>query len=183
MTRRELNDEYFNWMFNLISIPNRRGYYASHRFLLRYLHEVDFVYTMPMDANRADDGISLRYRFGSEKGYSQALIASDLDVMPCSMLEMMVALASRCEEHIMDDPDVGNRTWLWFWEMIDSLGLDGMNNANFDFRYVDDILNRFVDREYDSSGKGGLFHVNDPSKDMRTLDIWYQMCAYINVIL
>ena len=77
---------------------------------------------IPMDGNRAEDGIDLRYRFGHEQHYSDAMVASFLDDRPCSVLEMMIALSIRCEEHIMDDPDVGNRTGQWFWSMIASLG-------------------------------------------------------------
>lgn len=51
------------------------------------------------------------------------MIASYLDNRPCSVLEMIIALAIRLEEHIMDDPDIGNRTGQWFWDMIVSLGL------------------------------------------------------------
>lgn len=37
--------------------------------LLRHLHNIDFQYMLPMDGNRAEDGIDLRYRFGYEKEY------------------------------------------------------------------------------------------------------------------
>ena len=40
---------------------------------------------------------------------------------------MMIALAIRCEEHIMDDPDAGDRTGQWFWSMLVSLGLGSMD--------------------------------------------------------
>lgn len=48
------------------------------------------------------------------------------------MLEMMIALAIRCEETIMDDPRYGNRTKQWFWNMMKSLGLSYMNDDCFD---------------------------------------------------
>ena len=46
------------------------------------------------------------------------MISAYLDNKTCSVLEMMIALAIRCEEHIMDDPDVGNRTGQWFWKDV-----------------------------------------------------------------
>jgi len=75
----------------------------SYQKLLRHLHNIDFQYMLPMDGNRAEDGIDLRYRFGYEKEYEGSTIASYLDNSPCSVLEMLIALAFRCEEHIMTD--------------------------------------------------------------------------------
>ena len=59
-------------------------------------------------------------------------------IRPCSVLEMMIALSMRCEEQIMDDPDIGNRTGQWFWDMIDNLGLGEHERLKFDGRYVDE---------------------------------------------
>lgn len=146
------------------------------------LHETEFVFTIPMDDNRAVDGIDLRYRFGDECSFPGPMIASLLDDSPCSVLEMMVALAVRCEEHIMDDPDIGNRTGKWFWGMIRNLGLDGMNDFRFDCRYVDDVLYRLLERRYGRNGDGGLFTVNN-GRDMRQTDIWYQMNYYLDGIV
>jgi len=52
---------------------------------------------LPMDGNRAEDGIDLRYRFGYEKEYEGSTIASYLDNSPCSVLEMLIALAFRAK--------------------------------------------------------------------------------------
>lgn len=177
MTRHELNDEYFEWMCRLIARTNR------YRKLLEHLHNTDFIYILPMDGNRAEDGIELRYRFGYENAFDAPIIASYLDDRPCSVLEMMVALAVRCEEHIMDDPDIGDRTGKWFWDMIDNLGLTNMRNDTFDVNYVDDVLNRFMNREYGFDGEGALFTVKNSRRDMRSTEIWYQMCIYLDDIL
>ena len=121
MTKSELNDPYFEWMYRLV--VDDRYSNKSYRRLFYKLHDTEFTYTIPMDGNRAEDGIELRYRFGREQGYRDAVIANCLDIRPCSILEMMIALAIRCEEHIMEDPDIGNRTGQWFWSMLVSLGL------------------------------------------------------------
>lgn len=99
-----------------------------------------FTYTIALDGNRYDDGIDLRYRFGNEQGYRDNMIASYLDNRPCSVLEMIIALAIRLEEHIMDDPDIGNRTGQWFWDMIVSLGLGSMDDSKFDKAYAIDVI-------------------------------------------
>lgn len=178
-----IKDEYFEWMCGLIHDSRYAKHNTSYRQLLRYLNDVDFTYTISMDDNRAGDGIDLRYRFGYEFGYEDPAIATYLDNRPCSVLEMMVALAVRCEEHIMSDPDIGDRTGQWFWSMIHSLGLDIMTDNQFDIYYVEEAVDRFLNREYERNGKGGLFTIKNCDRDMRSVEIWYQMCMYLNSIL
>lgn len=174
-----IRDEYFNWMCSHV-MDDRRVRRRSYRKLLSHLHSREFIYILDMDGNRAEDGIDLRYRFAYDNRYSYSVVASYLDDRPCSILEMMVALALRCEEHIMDDPDIGNRTGVWFWDMVSSLGLDAMYDSKYDESFVDAALDRFIDRRYRRNGEGGLFTVNDYEYDLRTIEIWYQMCSYLN---
>ena len=182
MTKNELNKEYFEWMYQLVyneKYPKR----LSYRKLLTHLHDIEFTYIIGMDGNRAEDGIDLRYRFGYERQYEAPVIATYLDDRPCSILEMLTALAIRCEEHIMDDPDIGNRTGQWFWSMISNLGLDFMSDTKFDKRYLDGVISKFLNREYKRNGEGGLFTVNNCKHDLRTAEIWYQMCWYLDDII
>lgn len=182
MTECELVSRYFDWMYRLVADDR---YPKSYRKLFSRLHDTEFTYTIPMDGNRAEDGIDLRYRFGRENAYPDAIVASLLDVVPCSILEMMIALSIRCEEHIMDNPEIGNRTGEWFWEMIVNLGLGSMDDARYDEAYVDDILERFLNREYEADGTGGLFTVRNPryaQYDLRNVDIWYQLNWYVSGI-
>ena len=111
------------------------------------------------------------------------MIASYLDDRPCSVLEMLIALAMRCEEHIMDDPDIGNRTGQWFWSMITNLGLGSMTDAKFDRVKINHVILIFLDRKYKPNGEGGLFTVRNCPRDLRTIEIWYQMCWYLDDIL
>lgn len=182
MTRDALINEYFEWMYQLVC-DNPYANDRSYRLLLTTLSDIDFTYTLPMDGNRADDGIDLRYRFGYECNHSDAMIASYLDDMPCSVLEMMIALAIRCEDHIMCDPDIGDRTGKWFWDMIDSLGLLDMHDGKFNACIVYEIIDIFLNREYERNGKGGLFTVKHCTKDMRSIEIWYQLHRYLDDIL
>ena len=111
-----------------------------------------------MDANREEDGIDLRYRFitevGIPKNYQEVYAYLD---GPCSVLEMMIALAIRCEESIMDDPDIGDRTSEWFWLMMKNLGLDYMSDRKFDRDIAEEKISIFLDRRYKRNGEGGLF--------------------------
>ena len=179
MTRSELNREYFNWMYQLVFTNEKR---RSYRKLLKYLHSVEFTYILDLDANRAEDGMDLRYRFGYEHDYSGPMIAAYLDDRPCSVLEMMVALANRCEEQIMDDPHVGCRRGQWFFSMLASLGLFSMDDSNFNESEAEQIVTRFLCRKYAANGEGGLFTVNG-RHDMRNAEIWYQLNWYLDSIL
>lgn len=174
-----LENEYFEWMCKLV-YDEKYFKHRSYQKLLTYLNNREFVYILDMDGNRAEDGIDLRYRFGYENHCDYPIIAHYLDVRPCSILEMMVALAFRCEEHIMGDPDIGDRTGQWFWGMVASLGLENMDDVGFDERYADGIIERFLNREYKRDGKGGLFTVKHSHRDLSSIEIWYQMHSYLN---
>lgn len=171
--------DYFLWMVDLVC-DKRYTKGTTWKQLLTFLNQVEFSYSIDMDRNRAKDGEQLRYRFGFEKRIPNDVIRTALDCRSCSVLEMMVALSLRCEEHIMADPENGDRTGKWFFEMIDSLGLGEMDDAAFDKRYSSRRVHRFLRHQFRQDGAGGLFTVLRSPHDMRTLDIWYQMMAYLN---
>ena len=182
MTRNEIKNEYFNWMCELVC-GDRYAVTISYRKLLMRLHDTEFTYLIERDSNRANDGMQLRYRFAISQGYknSSDAIVNLLDG-PCSVLEMMLALAIRCEETIMDDPNYGDRTAQWFWGMIGSLGLRCMTDEHFDEKYVESVVFRFLDRKYCSNGEGGLFIIDDPPRDLRDVEIWNQLSWYLDAI-
>lgn len=176
----KISDEYFEWLFNLVC--EQRYFRPIYRKLLMRLHDTEFTYSIPRDRNRAEDGEDLRYRFALTKGYDVAATLADLG-MPCSVLEMMAALAIRCEEQIADDPRYGNRMGQWFWKMVVNLGLGPMTDEMFDRDYVDQVLQTFLERRYKPDGQGGLFRIRDCNVDLRNVEIWHQLCWYLDTIL
>lgn len=182
MTRDILSNKYFNWICRTISDSRYTGG-RSYLKLLKHLHQVDFIFIIDMDGNRAEDGLSLRYRFAYDYNYDRAMITDAIDYRPCTVLEMIAALAIRCEEDIMDNQKLGNRTGQWFWEMIFNLGLGSMYDEQFDSNYTNHVLDRFMRREYDMNGEGGLFTINNCRQDLRRVEIWCQMCWYLDDIL
>lgn len=180
MNKKQIEDAYFDWMLGLVCENDSKFPYNK---LLHYLHAIEYVYVDPMDGNRYEDGIYLRYKFGYYREYDQQIIAAYLDVHSCSMMEMLIALSIRCED-IMDDPNYGDRVGQWFWNMITNLGLSSMTDDNFDPDYIDFVISRFENHEYNKDGSnGGLFIIHDRSKDMRSAEIWYQMCWALNEII
>ena len=173
-----INNEYFDWLCEIVDI-GRFEKRVSYRKLLTHLHNIEFTWIIPNDYNRADDGIQLRRRF--------ALLRDDISVQryligPCSVLEMMVGLALRCEEWIMDNAQLGDRTGQWFWGMIKNLGLNSMRDSKFDIEYTDNVIACFLNREYEPDGKGGLFTVKRCGYDLRTVEIWVQLSWYLGSI-
>lgn len=179
----DLQNEYFQWMVELISDNVPKINTSQYGKLLSYLHNVGFFIAIGMDSNRAEDGIDLRYRFGYEKSHDQAAIAVCLDDGVCSVLEMLVALSLRCEESIMSNSDIGNRLGQWFWGMIDNLGLLTMTDSNFDKEYINSVMDKFLNRQYSPDGKGGLFTIPNCKVDLRDVEIWYQMSWYLNRVI
>lgn len=173
MKRNDIINEYFIWLSDFV-------YDRRYEKLLSRLHAIEFVSVMPRDENRAGDGVALRYRFACDV-FGDGDVDRYLDG-PCSVLEMMVALALRCEETIMDDTAYGNRTGQWFWGMVVNLGLGAMTDDRFDEYYVDDVIDAFLNREYQYDGRGGLFTIRHSAVDMRDVEIWSQMCWYLDTI-
>lgn len=176
----DLTERYFNWLVSIVSV---NGFHNGKRYLklLRFLYWRAFeYYIIPMDGNRSEDGIDLRYTgFGYSENVDQHEIERYLDRRDCSMLEMMVSLAIRAE-NIVGDPTVGDRTELWFWTMVESLGLIEMDDVSYEEVTVNYIIDNFINHDYKPNGKGGLFTLEDPPHDMRDAEIWNQMCWYLS---
>lgn len=162
---------YLNWLSE-IAIPDadQRDLYQK---LLLGLYSEDFYWSVKNDGNRAGDGENLRWIFEDETG----LICEKEG--PCSVLEMLVALARDCENEIMYDPDEGDRTGVWFWEMIENLGLGEMDDWCFDLDQFDIVMRRFLDRKYGADGDGGPFYICGFRGDMRRIELWYQLNFYM----
>ena len=131
------------------------------------LAKVEFVWRHPMDENRAIDGLELRDDFEYETG--DYLDKSSGLPPNCSMFEMLAALAIRCENQLMRDAMVGDRTSKWFFEFLDNLGLLDCNN-----RDVKDICNDFMD------GTLEMFPLKKRGIKQKNEQIWKQLMAYLN---
>ena len=162
-------DIYYAWLLSFIETDESENYTE----LLELLYYRAYIWMVPQDANRAEDGIDLRARFEEETGVG--LRHTD----GCSVLEMLIALAIRCSE-IMGDPREEDQTWYWFWLMVSNLRLDIYTDEAFDDEKVEEILDIFMTNQYERDGTGGLFYVKNFHGDMRKLEIWYQMCHFLN---
>lgn len=172
------NNEYFEYLCSFVCDDYQNKYYDK---LLRTLFETDFYAINDMDNNRISDGFEMRDRFVNDGGIisdPQNFIGAN-----CSILELMVALAIRCEIDIMHSVREGDRTAVWFWKMVGSLGLNDMDDGRYDNLHVNYILEDFINHNYTRDGKGGLFYVQNSWMDMRDLEIWSQMNLFLSTIL
>jgi hypothetical protein len=179
------SEDYFNWLCSYIdpdqcnNIPNTDIDFSVWEFrkLLRKLHSTRFYSLVDNDENRAIDGVALRTTFFEETGMRVG------DLGDCTVFEMMVGLTRRYIEDFVGtnyNTRVRFEASEWFYMMLQSLGLDGQDNSAFHKGYVDDILKRFLNREYEPEGRGGLFTLNCDDRDLRNIEIWYQMQLFLD---
>ena len=71
----------------------------------------------------------------------------------------------------------------WFWEMLNNLNLGLMTDDVYDEQYIDEVIFAFMNRQYQPDGVGNIFIVPYCEQDLRTVEIWYQMCWYLNTLL
>ena len=177
--KNQIRNDYKNWLLDL-TCDWCGTYEHSYRKLMEYLYSRQFTSNYANDMNRIQDGIEMRFRFieAFAGPYTYHDVYKYL-THDCNMLEMMVALARRCEDHIMGDPDIGDRSGGWFLGMIRNTHLDEMDDGAFDIRKVERMVDNIIDHNYAKNGDGGLFSVQNPNVDMRNAEIWYQMNWYL----
>lgn len=179
-----MKQEYDDWIISLAT--NWCSNFGKYGRLMEFLHSIPFYSTVqiPLDENRGADGKDLRLRFvetTSEYTYNHAyLYLMDYEA---TMLEVMVALTLKCEENIMRDDDLGDRSYEWFYGMLCSSGLDACDDDHFDEDKAYEIVERILERKYSRNGKGGLFTLINPPKDLRRVEIWYQLLWYLDEVL
>lgn len=148
--------------------------------LFAILHNIKFTYIIDRDENRADAGIELRddYEIPDEYRKMRRIVDCFYD-RPCSVLEMLIALSIRVDDEFIGDP-AEEHPDVFFMEMIKNLGLDKIISNRYREDDVIKIVDRWLDRKFDSDGRGSPFPVKYSHRDQRCVEIWDQMNAYIS---
>jgi hypothetical protein len=166
-----IEEIYFNWLYSKVASVAVPTPSLTFWTLLRDLHSVEFVWLVPNDDNRAQDGLDIRKEFLRQSHFEQDPAWMNIG---CSVLEMLIAFARRAEFQT----DIPARDW--FWRFMENLNLDYMNDAATDIsRIVGDTIDRLVWRTYRRDGSGGLFPLRKSDNDQRKIEIWYQFCEYL----
>lgn len=164
-------DEYFEYLIDLVGGNSIQR--CNYICLLRWLYDHEFTWILPTDKNRAEDGLLMRMEYADMNE-----LYFDSSAWPCSILEMMIALAKRCEHDIIGEPG-DEHADRWFWLMLNNLGLLICNDSYFMRDYVEQIVMRWMKRSFTRSGQGSMFPLHDPARDQRKCDIWSQMNEYL----
>lgn len=179
-----IKQEYFDYILKLVHADGDGEFY-NYTHLMYRLWQYPYRPGNQYDSNRASDGVDFRYySFAYDMGLPYELIdESSIYNMPCSVLEMMVALAKRIEVDYMSNWRE-DRTYVWFWRMIDSLGLQSYDDWSWDSysenNPVDTALDRFMAGLYEPDGRGSLFIIKDQEYDCRLYEIWANAQKWIH---
>jgi hypothetical protein len=165
MTPTEIDIDYYDWLVSQIEIPNGKNYYD----LFERMHNIEFVWTVPNDDNRVQDGLDLRTEFINGR--------TDMLSLPnaATMLEILVSLSRRVAFTAGGEPEQ------WAWKLLKNLRLHKKFDPLTDekLHHVDDILDAVIWRTYERDGRGGFFPLNHPEDDQTKVEIWYQMNTYV----
>lgn len=171
MTKR-LDEEYVEWLYAQVANPNLKNPRKTFWSLFQLLYNIEFDWSVPHDDNRVEDGRQLRCEFLDEEDIPGGDgWAADPG---CSFLEMLMALSRRLSDAADGEPVD------WFWHFLATIGLEDVSDASrYNEELVRGVVERVVNRDYDYSGRGGLFPLRNPASDQREVELWYQMNAYI----
>ena len=152
-----MKERYFHWLLKFIG----NGFCRKNSYfeLLKYLFDAEYYWSIPMDENRAADGIDLRHRFVVECDEDEEASYAYLSGPP-SVLEVMIALSIKMEYIARGSIDI-NKSAQWFWGMIKSLDIFDCYDGNFDEGKVMYMLSRWMDYRNEISifpnGEGELW--------------------------
>jgi hypothetical protein len=170
------DEEYFTWLYSLVASTNLKNPSRTHWSLARHLYTKEFVWLVPNDDNRVQDGKDLRREFFEVNEISR--VDQNWVVLGCSMFEMLIALSRTLSFEADGEPRV------WFWHLMETLDLFQYNDRIYKTRpevasIIDETIDQVIWRQYEPDGKGGLFPLRNPREDQREVEIWYQLNAYL----
>lgn len=164
MAIRRREEVYFQFLCRKLGLSERPG--ENYFKLCRTLFFFPFEDTLEDEDNIKMNAIQDRY--GDLEG-------------PCNMLELVVHLvemmASEVDRERYDLPFL-----YWFKELLNNLGLLGMNDDVYDWACQDRVewvLEDINSRSYEDDGKGGFFPLKAPPGDVRKIKICYQLNQYM----
>lgn len=166
-----LDDQYLTWLYSQVAEVKTRKSSRTYWGLLKKLFTIEFVWFIPNDDNRAEDGRELRCEWASEKD-----ISADPEWLSlgCSFLEMLIGMSRRLA--FETERDAAS----WFWHLINNMELLGFNDrSDFSERVVEDRTSAVIWRTYDWHGRGGLFPLRNAQRDQRKVELWYQLSEYL----
>lgn len=179
----DISVEYFQWLTHTVGVRDRKGHTYHH--LLKKLHDIPFQCLVDYDDNRIIDSLRLRRTFCMEYDVEDlySFLVNHLEYDQVSMLELLINLAIDMDNNLIE-PGGTPMVYAYFWELIENAGLIAFNDQRFfeigGYFEVSRIVLNIIMRDYGRNGEGGLFPLRESEKDQRTVELWYQMHAYLN---
>jgi len=152
---------YFEWIADRVDI---------HEKILMEMFVMPFAWTVLGDKNRAYDVKDLRLEYIHDTG--RVMPEGWVDQQPSSVLEVIYRFCETADF----ETDIEARDW--FTTVVNNLDL----TLDLSDRDIREVLQRFIWREYDPDGTGGLFPLRHTVQDQRKVEIWYQFQAYLHDI-
>jgi len=176
-----LNELYFHWLTNQVHFEYRHHNTTTYFGLMQLLHNTEFVWFVPNDDNRLQDGLELRYLFLQDEEQRKITGKLSLEKIaifrspPCTMLEVIVALSGRLAFQ------AGGEAGWWAWKLIENIGLHKMRDPFGPSKTArtEEVLHHLIWRTYKWDGAGGFFPLAFPQEDQTKVELWYQMAAYL----
>lgn len=171
--------DYFAYLCEIVCVDGRYTD-ESYWILAEELWNTDYTWVLEYDENRAKSVNILRYRYLEDGG-------KELYSKKPSVLEVLIMLSDVMFD-LLDEMDDEDRRPMYFWEMIDNLGLSSFTDGLFrDFperrdRYIRKIRKKidiWLRREFEYDGRGSPFPLKDPRKSQINAELWDQMNQYI----
>jgi hypothetical protein len=154
---------YLDWLL-------KKSCLEGYEKLYSFLDSLEFEVVLPRDNNRCEDGKVLRSNYFLEENKNVSMLK------PASVLEVLIAIGYKVIDMIAEEKTIQEMVF----EFISNLGLGLYTNDRFDVREITDIINIFMKRQYKYNGDGSIFPVGITMQDQREIELWYQMCKYIN---
>ena len=155
--------KYFRWLMSQCT-PDIEANYDD---LFLQLYQKEFVWVIPNDDNRIQDGLDVRKQWYENRG--------SIPEQGVSFLEVVIGLSRRLAFNAGGDDEI------WAWQLLTNIGLDKKKgkNSRHSKMDIDEILDRVIWRTYQPNGVGGFFPLRETELDQTSVELWYQMNAYI----
>lgn len=160
-------DRYFEFLYT-------KGFSDDkYRSLARYLHSLPFEWRIDMDKNRMYDGLAMRTEFDDDDSLDS--VYSQLDGNKCTMLEFFVGFAHRLVRDMFGSEDISVQELVEV--MLTSLDIfyQDVNEPE-----IEDILNDWIDGEYDDYGRGNIFSFRKKQRGLNKIHMWMQASWWWN---
>ncbi len=167
-TEADLREPYLRWLEEQLGTGGRRTYWD----LTNLMFDMEFTWSVPMDDNRLVDARDLRTEFATGVGVP---ISHVQDLAPVSFLEILIVL-SRKLTFVAGGSAPG-----WAYVLLGNLELRRMFDplTQRKAQRAQEIMQTVIQRKYMPDGTGGFFPLAWPDGDQTTIELWYQLNAYV----